>query len=68
MHKDKGYLQMLREILAKERRIQLTEDSGDYAIGLQFPSSQGGTYFSDSHTADTMEHAIEKAWTALCSQ
>lgn len=61
MNKDKSYLQMLRELTGKAQ-ITITEEQGDYYVEYQV----SGEY--KAHYADTLEHAIEKAWIALCSQ
>lgn len=62
MHKDKSYLQMLRELL-DIANVELEKDNNkfDYIATVD-------TVLPSVYEADTMEHAIEKAWTELCSR
>ena len=61
MHKDKSYLQMQRELL-DIGKVELEKDNkGDYIATVD-------TVLPSVYEADTMEHAIDKAWTALCYQ
>jgi hypothetical protein len=55
----KSYLQMLRELLNKAP-VEIEEDHrGNYELWVN-------TILPHNFEADTMEHAIEKAWEALC--
>lgn len=62
MSNNKSHMQMLREML-DIANVELEKDNNkfDYIATVD-------TVLPSVYEADTMEHAIEKAWTALCSQ
>lgn len=68
----KSHMQMLRELLAKEEKraedeagiIRLQIKDGNFTVGNEHVTAFGSTFW-DRYNADTLEHAIEKAYAAL---
>lgn len=61
MNNKKSYLQMLRELL-DVAPVEITKDhKGDYELWVN-------TILPHNFEADTMEHAIEKAWDNLVNK
>ena len=64
--KDKSHMQMLREIAVKSEIFSIQENQGDFFISYRYsPVAKSRTTTAGALRADTLEHAIEKAYAAL---